>query len=56
MVTSLDTQIETLETLKKGEVPVAQAAPVVPITIQEPEIRTVEVRVKHFVMKYRVIV
>ena len=43
MVTNLDEQISTLETVKKGEVPIVAAVAVAPIVIQEPEIKTIEV-------------
>ena len=45
MVTSLDVKINTLETLKEGNVPEAPVVEARPINVVEPEIRTVEVSV-----------
>ena len=43
MITKLNTEIDTLETLKKGELPEAPVIPPTPLNISEPEIKVVEV-------------
>ena len=43
MIVSLDAQINTLESLKKGEVPSAPQIKPQPINVTEPEIEVVEV-------------
>ena len=44
MMTGLDAQIETLETLKRGEAP--PAPKMLPVPIKEPEVKVVEVGAK----------
>ncbi len=44
MITSLDTQINTLETLKEGNVPEAPKPVIQPIEVKEPIVTTVEVK------------
>ena len=41
MVTGLDAQIETLETLKRGETP--PPPKMLPVPVKEPEVKVVEV-------------
>ena len=44
MMTGLDAQIETLETLKRGEAP--PAPKMLPVPVKEPEVKVVEVGAK----------
>ena len=43
MIIACDAKIDTLETLKRGDVPVAPEIQPQPINITEPEVRIVEV-------------